>query len=108
MSEASIRARRGLRVAESARAFTADAVAELRAAIAPDSVQHLLVFFSVAHDPEALNAALAAAYPGIPVSGCSTAGEIGPGGMMTGGVVAIGFPHEGFRVYTDLIEDVDR
>lgn len=70
-------------------------------------MQHLLVFFSVAHD-DALSALLADAFPGIPVSGCSTAGEIGPGGMMVGGIVAIGFPRQGFRVHTDLIADIDR
>jgi hypothetical protein len=108
LSEARMDAGSGLLVAASARVATAEAVAELRAAIAPEAVQHLLVFFSVAHDAEALAAALASAFPGVPVSGCSTAGEIGPGGMMTGGVVAVGFPHHGFRVYTDLIADVER
>ena len=32
--------------------------------------------------------ALSEAFPGVPVSGCSTAGEIGPSGMMQGGLVA--------------------
>ncbi len=108
LSEARIDAGSGLLVAASARGATVEAVAELRAAIAPEAVQHLLVFFSGAHDAEALAAALASAFPGVPVSGCSTAGEIGPGGMMTGGVVAVGFPRHGFRVHTDLITDVER
>jgi hypothetical protein len=62
LSEARIDAGSGLLVAASARVATAEAVAELRAAIAPEAVQHLLVFFSVAHDAEALAAALASAF----------------------------------------------
>jgi hypothetical protein len=108
LPEARIGCGSGLLVAASARVATAEAVAELRAAIAPEAVQHLLAFFSVAHDAETLAAALASAFPGVPVSGCSTAGEIGPDGMMNGGVVAIGFPRHGFRVHTDLIADVER
>ena len=52
--------------------------------------------------------ALSEAFPGVPVSGCSTAGEIGPSGMMQGGLVLIGFPREGFRVHSELITDIDR
>ncbi len=82
------------------------AVADLSLALGAEDIQHLVVFFSLDHDPEALASALDDAFPGIPLSGCSTAGEITPAGMMKGGLVAIAFPHEGFRIHADLIADV--
>jgi hypothetical protein len=42
------------------------------------------------------------------VSGCSTAGEIGPMGMMQGGIVFIAFPETGFRVMSEIITEVDK
>lgn len=43
--------------------------------------------------------------PATPISGCSTAGEVGPLGMMQGGIVAIAFPEPGFRVLSEIIPD---
>jgi len=71
-------------------------------------LQHVIVFFGIDHDAATLVQALSDAFPGVPVSGCSTAGEIGPSGMMQGALVAIGFPREGFRVHSELITDIDR
>jgi hypothetical protein len=86
---------------------TAAAVAEVRAQLGDADLQHLVAFFSVEHDAADVNGALAAAFPGVEISGCSTAGGISPAGMMEGGLVVIGFPRRGFRVLSDVIEDVD-
>jgi hypothetical protein len=98
----------GIRVAASARSATREAVQELKAELYGASLQHIIVFFGIDHDAELLAGALSEAFPGIPVSGCSTAGEIGPSGMMQGALVLIGFPSEGFRVHSELITDIDR
>ncbi len=84
-----------------------DAVAELQKAFAGRSLQHIVTFFSLDHDARALSAALMAAFPDVRITGCSTAGEITPSGMIEGGIVLIGFPHDGFRIHTGLIENID-
>lgn len=98
----------GIRVAASALSATRDAVDELKDRIGSTDFQYIVAFFSVEHDAEELSAAIAAAFPGVPFSGCSTAGEITPLGMMQGGVLLLAFPHNGFRVYADVIRDIDQ
>lgn len=83
------------------------AVAELQSAVSGHDLQHIVVFFSLTHEAGALSTALAAAFPSVRITGCSTAGEITPSGMMEGGIVLIGFPNDGFRIHTGLIENVD-
>jgi hypothetical protein len=95
-------------VAASAHSSTHDAVKEIKARLGGSDFQHIIAFFAIEHDAQVLVDALAEAFPGVPMSGCSTAGEIGPAGMMQGGVMVIAFPHSGFRVYSDLISDIDR
>jgi len=85
----------------------ADAVSELQRELAGCDLQHIVAFFCFKRDPKALSAALTEAFPGVAISGCSTAGEITPGGMIEGGIVLVGFPREGFRIHTGLIEDID-
>lgn len=96
---------RGIRAASSVAANSVVAAADLKSALGTDDIQHLLVFFSN-HQPAQLSAALQQQFPGVPVSGCSTAGEIGPGGLMQGGIVAIAFPRQGFRVLTEVIDNI--
>lgn len=96
----------GVRVASTSEVSVAAAAADLARALDGADIQHLVVFFSLDHDPEELAATLDATFPGVPVSGCSTAGEITPFGMMKGGLVAIAFPHDGFHICADLIGDV--
>jgi hypothetical protein len=98
----------GICVAASALASTREAVAELKAGLGGGDFQHIIVFFAVDHDAVTLNEALRQAFPGVPVSGCTTAGEIGPAGMMEGGMLAIAFPRQGFKVHSELIPDIGR
>ena len=98
----------GIRVAASAVPSTREAVAELKAGLGGGDFQHIIVFFAVDHDAVTLNEALRQAFPGVPVSGCTTAGEIGPAGMMQGGVLAIAFPRQGFKVHSELSSDIGR
>ena len=98
----------GIRVAASPTSDTHQAVLEVKAALAGGDLQHVVAFFGIDHDAEALAQALGEAFPGIPVSGCSTAGEIGPSGMMQGGLLVIAFPRRGFRVHSELISGIDQ
>jgi hypothetical protein len=98
----------GIRVAASPHVSARQAVAEIKAELRGADLQQLITFFGIDHDAEVLATALSEAFPGIPVSGCSTAGEIGPCGMMQGGLLVIAFPRQGFRVHSELITDIDR
>lgn len=98
----------GIRVEATSSRPTGVAVAEIKDRLNGCDIQHLLVFFSGLHDADVLNEHLVTAFPGIPVSGCSTAGEITPAGMMQGTLQVIAFPRDGFRVLTVAIEGIDR
>ncbi len=98
----------GIGVAASALSSTREAVGELKAGLGGADFQHIIVFFAADHDAATLNRALEEAFPGVPVSGCTTAGEIGPAGMMQGGMLAIAFPWRGFKVHSELIPDIGR
>lgn len=95
----------GIAVAESVAASARQAVSELRTKLGSD-FQHVMVFFSRNYNASELAAAFATEFAGVPVSACSTAGGIGPSGMIEKGIVAIAFPRNGFRIHTGLIEDV--
>jgi hypothetical protein len=101
------RAACGVRVVASTLS-TEEAVSAARTELADGVFQHIIVFFSVKHDPEILLKALHQNFPDVTVSGCSTAGEVGPLGMTQGGVVFIAFPEDGFRVMSEVIPDIDK
>lgn len=96
----------GVRIVSSARPALRDAVAELRLSLGDGDFDHILVFYAIDYDADDIAAALAYAFPETPITGCSTAGEITPVGMMQGGILMVAFPKKGFRVHTGVIEDV--
>ncbi len=95
----------GVGVASTAATAIGEAVSELKAALSGD-FQHIIAFFSADYDAAGLATALGEAFPRVAISGCSTAGGIGPDGLMESGVLLIAFPHDGFRIHTGVIEDV--
>lgn len=101
-----IKSASGVRCASSASEDLAEVVAELKAGLGPDTIQHIIAYFSADYEAEQLLAALTAAFPNIPLSGCSTSGAITPGGMFETGVLLIAFPYEGFTIYSGLVENV--
>ncbi len=107
MSTKSTRAACGIRVVASSLP-TREAVAAARLELAGEILQHIIVFFSNEHDPEILLDALKRDFNDTSVSGCSTSGEIGPLGMMKGGIVIIAFPENGFRLMSEVITDIDK
>ena len=102
------RAACGIRVAASALPSARDAVHACANELRAETYQHIIVFFSSEHDTNVLLGELNLAFPDTPVSGCSTAGEVGPLGMMQGGIVMIAFPEVGFRVLSEVIPDADQ
>lgn len=96
----------GVRIASSANPSLRDAVAELRLSLGEREYQHILVFYAIEYDADEIATALNFAFPNTPLTGCSTAGEITPLGMMQGGILMIAFPKDRFRVHTGIIEDI--
>jgi hypothetical protein len=96
----------GIRIAASELRDLDLAVAELSAALGPGPFAHILAFFAVVHDAAALSARLAVAFPDTVISGCSTAGEIVPSGMIEGGILLLAFPRDTFEVHGEVIEDL--
>jgi hypothetical protein len=99
--------RSGIRVAASRQPNTAAAVAEARAGLGDGPFDRVLVFFSPDHDAATLARTIAVICPDLPVSGCMTAGEIGPDGFADGSILMVGFPTGLFRVHAALIPDLD-
>jgi len=96
----------GILTAWTAASDAATAVAELVPLIDSARYAQLLVFFTPSLDAAALAREFAAALPGLPVAGCSTAGEITPAGIAEDAVVVIALPRRGFRVVSDVIPDI--
>ncbi len=98
----------GIRAASSASSSVNTAIDELRSGLGGEEFQYIIVFFAIEFDAGELAEGLAKAFPGVTISGCSTAGEIGPAGMTEGQLLAIAFPREGFRVHAGLMEDISQ
>ncbi len=95
-----------MRVASSRHKDAVMAAGEIRDSFAGITPQHLIIFFSRKYNAEQLALGFATCFPSVPLTGCSTAGEITPSGMSDDGVVAIAFPKEGFRVLSQTIENL--
>lgn len=85
-----------------------DAMGRLAAGLGDGPLALVILFTSPSADPAALPARAAAAFPGTPVIGCTTAGEISPDGYVEGEIVAVGLPAEHFAADPILIPDLAR
>ena len=83
------------------------AAAELACALCHEHLGFVLFFCSAEYDLAALADALESSFPTTPLSGCTTAGEITPGGYDRGSIVAIGFDRRLFAIETALIDDLE-
>lgn len=84
----------------------AAAVAAARTAQTGADPRLLVVFAAITHDPAAVLAGLAEAAPGVPVVGCTTHGEIGPGGPADGTITVAALGGPGFQVATSVATGV--
>ncbi|MBY4675873.1 nitric oxide-sensing protein NosP [Marinobacterium arenosum] len=83
------------------------AAEELRRTLQGPELGFVLFFCSADYPLEALAKALNQAFDGLPMAGCTTAGEITPDGYSQGCITAIGFDRRGFAVEGTLIEQLD-
>ena len=90
------------------RADQPDAAAALRAQLGPGPFALVVIFVSPQADLPALTEGLGRAFAGVPVIGCTTAGEITPQGYAEGMIVATGLPAAHFGAETLLIDDLSR
>jgi hypothetical protein len=91
----------------SADSYTAGAMAA-RAALTGADPKLLLVFAAITHDLAAIQAGVLDATGTVPVIGCTTHGEIGPGGPRDGSVTVAALGGAGFSVGTAVAEQVSR
>ena len=82
------------------------AMRRLAADLGEEPLALVILFASPAAHPESLPARAAVAFPGTPVIGCSTAGEISPEGYAEDEIVAIGLPAAYFVADPILIPDL--
>jgi hypothetical protein len=80
-----------------------EAVAQLHAQLAMPDLAAVVFFCSPRHNLDALADALNHHFAGVPVVGCTTAGEIGPQGYLEHSVSAMGFSASAFVVETGLL-----
>ena len=97
----------GILTAASQQANACQAAAELADALQHEHLGFVLFFCSAEYDLAALADALESSFPTTPLSGCTTAGEITPGGYDRGSIVAIGFHRRLFAIETALIDDLE-
>ena len=83
-----------------------EAAASIAAALDKPRIGQLLVFFSPSLPAAELSRALSREFPGIPLAGCSTAGQISPDGFSEAGLLAIALPKKGFRIVSKVLQDV--
>jgi hypothetical protein len=82
------------------------AVEAARAAVLGPDVKLLLAFSAISHDPARIQEGIAEVAGGIPVLGCTTHGEIGPGGPWDGSVTVAAIGGTGFSVRTAVAQQV--
>lgn len=83
------------------------AARRIASAFGPADPALVIVFGSASTDFETLAAELSDRLPGSLLVGCSTAGEIGPDGLATDTIVAVGLPAAHFSASTALIDLAD-
>ncbi len=85
---------------------TEAAIADVLDQISAKSLALLILFVGEGHDLKTIEGACAPIANQTHVIGCTTAGEIGAGGYLSGSIVALGLPRNLFRVATGYITDL--
>lgn len=87
-------------------ALAEDVLGTLARGLGPGPFAEVLLFCSPEAGIDAIAAGAGAAWPGVPVVGCTTAGEISGAGYAEGLVVAVGLPAAAFAVETVFVPDL--
>jgi hypothetical protein len=82
------------------------AAAQLARDLGPGPFAQVLLFASPHAGIDVLAAEAAELWPGVPVAGCTTAGEIAESGYVEGQIVAVGLPAAHFAVETLFLPDL--
>ena len=93
----------GVIAAKSKAATVAEAAADICGQLPADGMAMVLIFLSPHYDPHKFIAEVTARVPGIPVYGCTTAGELSPDGWEDNSVVALAFAADDFTVVAQPI-----
>ena len=88
----------GVVVAQVKASCAREAATDLFRQLPPHGLAMVLVFVSPRYDPHEFAAEIAGNYGPVPVYGCTTAGELAPGGWDEDSVVALGFSAQDFGV----------
>ncbi|MBV0931862.1 nitric oxide-sensing protein NosP [Marinobacterium weihaiense] len=83
------------------------AARELADTLVHSELGFVLFFCSAEYDLEALSLSLEAAFDGIRLAGCTTAGELTPRGYDQGTITALGFDRNLFAIEVGLVEALD-
>lgn len=83
------------------------AVDEIRQQLDPVGLKAVLLFVSIDYDLDALAGEIGRAFS-VPVFGCTTAGNIGPGGYQSRGLQATGFYGDSVSVQIELIHPLEQ
>ncbi len=94
----------GIHVASSSLASAGAAIADIAADLSAYDIGFVLVFASSRYDPLEIVDGLDRLLPNVPHAGCSTAGEIGLGGITDSSIVALGFPRADFEIVCAPLE----
>jgi len=84
------------------------AVREFHAAVAQPDTALVLFFCSSDYDLEALADEMAIAFAGVPVVGCTTAGEMGPTGCRDHSISGASLPASRFKAASGLLDHLQR
>lgn len=88
----------GVAIAQARATEISVAASELARQLPADGLAMILVFAAASYDPHEFSAELARTFDGIPIYGCTTAGELTPDGWDDNSVVALGFRARDFTV----------
>lgn len=93
----------GVITAKSKAATVTAAAADICGQLPAEGLAMVLIFLSPHYDPHEFIAEVTARVPGIPVYGCTTAGELSPDGWEDNSVVALAFAADDFTVVAQPI-----
>ncbi len=86
----------------------ADPIQALKSGLGKGPLALVLLFAGPGLDRDELARAAQAAFGAVPVIGCTTAGEIAPGGYAENSLLAVGLPAAHFAAHPLLIEGLDQ
>lgn len=97
-----------IRIAQSCARDAGQAVAEFYAAVVQPRMALVVFFCSCEYDLDALAEQMNRLFPGVPVAGCTSAGEIGPDGYRSHSLTGASFSSDSFVAVGGLLDDLSR